>query len=308
MGDDSIEDRAQNVRDEADTLAYNNAVALSIAEKRDVAYGKWVEVEFSEGLKSCFQNFSDDEPQPFKQMERKGGTWGSGSNPYLELNNTEMWGTSDAVHLMLKAGWMVRMKLFTENFRHFEENIVEEYQDRFSDDSFQQRGGMYDEFIKFWFIQEDDYISVDIDEEHSGIANFALRLHGVKYTISNPENFDNECEIKLMEAWKWNATWGLVQYVEETDTAEDVVEEQEELVIDDDDIVEETNDDDEVEGGNTEDELDDDTTDEDLDDDDTEDDDTDEEGDYSIFLVLGAVALILVGSIYILRGGFNAKE
>ena len=45
-----------------------------------------------------------------------------------------------------------------------------------------------------------DYLSIDIDEEHSGIYRYRLSLNGDFYNITDPEKMNNECWIKLEEA------------------------------------------------------------------------------------------------------------
>lgn len=314
MSDATLAERAKAIRDEANALALANATALSVSEKRNVVYGRWVQMSISDSMRGIKQNYSDDEPQPFKALELKGEyEWDNSGD--LELLNYEgvqlRFNRKDSAgfHAMLKAGWQVKMKIFTENFRYFEDNIKMEYEDRFSSDSFQQTGGGYDEYIRVWMMREGDYLSIDIDGDIKGIANFRLKLDGDFYNVSNPDNFDNEVEIDVDEVWWWNPNYATITYVEET---EDVVVEEGEDFVDDDKVDEDqTNDDDEVEGGNESEDGDtdaDDGDDQDQSSDDDDDDTTsDDDENYSIFLVLGGITLIFVGAFVFLRGGRSAE-
>ena len=310
MSDRTLEERATAIRTEADALSLANATALSISEQRDVKYGKWVKMTISDSMEGVKQNFSDDEPQPFKALEIKGEyEWdNSGDLELLNYEGVQLRFTrkdSGGFHAMLKAGYQVKMKIFTENFRYFEDNIKSEYEDRFSSDSFQQRGAGYDEYIRVWMMRENDYLSIDIDGDIKGIANFRLRLDGDFYNVSNPDNFDNEVEIDIDEVWFWNANYSTITYVAETD---DVVVEDGDDVIKDDDVDDTTNDDDEVEGGNEDDTKDDEPDDGDDTDDGGDDDGTkDDDENYSIFLVLGGITIILVGAFVFLRGGRSGE-
>jgi hypothetical protein len=307
MSDPSIADRALLVRTTADDTALEMARAMSIAEKRDVNYGKWVEVDYFDGIEQIFQNYADDEPQPFSYLKRGGETEFASYDDLLKLENTELWGTSGAFKAKLKAGWMVRMRIFTENFRYFEDNIKSELQDRFSASSFQQTGGGYDEKLFFWLIDENDFISLDIDSEVSNIGVFTLEIGGQRYTISNPAKMDNEATIQIRQVWHWDSNYGTFEYVdEETDpidhddgddnpTDDDVEEHEEE---------EGENEDDEIEGGNQDDNPDNDDDDDDDDSDDDDDDDDDDDtvfDDASILMVVGFVGIMIGLAIWLAR-------
>ena len=174
-----------------------------------------------------------------------------------------------------------------------------------------------------------DYLSVDVDGDHAHIANFSLNKGTVDYDVSTDREMSDDTFVRMVKAWMWvddsPATDETQSHNDgETDqTYEGTFNENEEV-----------NDDDIAGGGGTSGTTD--TTDTgedkpeiDIDDTKPEDDgninqncgdgehwdstlnkcvldevkEDDEVEDYSIFIVLGGIIAVIVGSIYILRGG-----
>ena len=110
---------------------------------------------------------------------------------------------------------MVKINLWSDNFEYFEDNLKENKIDRFDDDSFSGNGDGYTDWINFWLIEENDYFSLDIDNERSDTAQLKVVIEGVTYTSSNPPNSDNEAKVWLKEVWHWNPTFGTIAYTPE---------------------------------------------------------------------------------------------
>ena len=175
-----------------------------------------------------------------------------------------------------------------------------------------------------------DYLSVDVDGDHDHIANFSLNKGTVDYDVSTDREMSDDTFVRMVKAWMWVDD---SPATDETQTHNDGETEQTyEGTFNEN---EEVNDEDIAGGGGTSGTTD--TTDTGEDKPEIEIDETkpedkgdtvltceegwhwdttlkmcvvdeeessdDEVEDYSIFIVLGGIIAVIVGSIYILRGG-----
>lgn len=202
------------------------AVYESFQNKVDVPFSQWVPVT-DISLKSAFLATEEGKESPFSQARIEGKTyWGSeiigkdfsATFPYIFsfdsfgegdifLADTEIFGTSGAFKITMNSGWMVKFVLFTENTNYMDHNL---------DD----HGAYYadGEKIRFWLGQENDYISVDIDQEVTGIANFRIRKNGVQWTVTNPDNFNDEVFVRMLAAIHLQPNMGVAKYEEDANT------------------------------------------------------------------------------------------
>ena len=213
----SIDERYEAKKTTEDVASYNSAVALAASSQADATYGKWVAVSYSDTLKSVINKYDDGLPQPFKNIIQGGSNNSFTSHGSLRLDNSDTWGTSGSFHAKLAKNWMVKINLWSDNFNYFEDNLKDNKIDRFDDDSFSGNGDGYTDWINFWLIEENDYFSLDIDNERSDTAQLKVVIEGVTYTSSNPPNSDNEAKVWLKEVWHWNPTFGTIAYTPEQD-------------------------------------------------------------------------------------------
>ena len=220
MADLTIDERFEAKKQREDNASYNNAVSLIATTQQPASYGKWVQVTYTDSLKSVVNRFDDGLPQPFKNI-----IIGGSDNSYtdfgsLQLDDSDVWGwTSGSFHAKLNKNWMVKMNVWSDNFDYFEENLTPEKVARFDDESFSGNGDGYTDFINFYLIEEDDYISLDIDGiADNGVATFKLVIEGVNYAISNPPDSDNEAKVWLKEVWHWNPSFATIAYMPDTGT------------------------------------------------------------------------------------------
>ena len=246
---------------------------------------------------------------PFKSARVGNKDWYDSSTYGLELKDSDWSGDSGFFHAKVNDGWEVAFVMLTENNDYFEDNVESprsntnwtgsstwfEKLDNLSKDQpiwVQDNAETSDSRACFILVGDnDDYVSVDIDDEVKGISNFQVRIDGVKF-VSNAGKIDNETFIGIKWCRRWNPNMPMV---------DDIPEEKQE-----DDGEEITEDDIEEESGQKEPEEDDGDND-DGDDDGDDEDDTDDDENYSIFLVLGGITLILVASFLFLRGGSSGE-
>ncbi|MBT7377744.1 MAG: hypothetical protein HN820_06275 [Candidatus Marinimicrobia bacterium] len=223
----SIDERyeAKKIRD--DVASYDSAVALAASSQADATYGKWVKVDYPKTLETVINKYDDGEPQPFKNIIQGGSDNSFTSHGSLRLDNSDTWGTSGSFHAKLAKNWMVKINLWSDNFNYFEDNLKDNKIDLFDDDSFSGNGDGYTDWINFWLIEENDYFSLDIDNERSDTAQLKVVIEGVTYTSSNPPNSDNEAKVWLKEVWHWNPTFGTIAYTPEQDDDNDTNEDEE---------------------------------------------------------------------------------
>ena len=223
VADLSIDQRYDLKKRNDNNASYDAAVALAASSQADATYGRWVEVVYTDTLKSVINKFDDGLPQPFKNIIQGGSNNSFTPHGSLRLNNSDTWGTSGSFHAKLADKWMVKINLWSDNFEYFEDNLKENKINRFDDESFSGNGDGYTDWINFWLIEENDYFSLDIDNERSDTAQLKVVIEGVTYTISNPPSSDNEAKVWLKEVWHWNPTYGTIAYVPESEDNDGVI-------------------------------------------------------------------------------------
>jgi len=211
-GDLSIDERYDAKKRNDNNASYDAAVALATSSQADATYGRWVEVVYTDTLKSVINKYDDGLPQPFKNIIQGGSNNSFTSHGSLRLDNSDTYGTSGSFHAKLADKWMVKINLWSDNFEYFEDNLLTNKIDRFDDASFSGNGDGYTDWINFWLIEENDYFSLDIDNERSDTAQLKVVIEGVTYTISNPPSSDNEAKVWLKEVWHWNPTYDTIVY------------------------------------------------------------------------------------------------
>jgi hypothetical protein len=224
----SITERAINRRTSDDESALSAAEAESLEKKIDVSYGKWIEVEY-DGMRDVIRKYSDDDfDNPFSTIIKGGALSYTNTANSLKLDDIDTYGRGDSgyLKLVLKEGWMVELDVLTEDFNYFNHNIDDTVQDRFAHtgtgDSFTPVGELVSR-IDFWLIAGGDQLSIDIDNDSTKVAQFYLKIDGAVYSISNPDNFDDEVKVWLKQAWYWNADYGTITFVGEDLTNPDLI-------------------------------------------------------------------------------------
>jgi len=116
---------------------------------------------------------------------------------------------SGAVHFTVKEGYAVKLRIMTQNKGYLGDNLTELPESEFSFDSALDSldseifGSNQD--LDFEDTEQvdvimtgDDYISIDIDGEVSGIANFRLTSGGANMVKGAPENIDDETFLQIV--------------------------------------------------------------------------------------------------------------
>jgi len=297
-------------------------------------------VEYTGSFKDAI-SVSKTDGAPFKTVRgpKDEYTW-QDSGKLLKLHENT-WSSSGALHLRVAEGWRVAFRIATENTDYFQDNVRDEYlvEGEMGDDPTHNEVDevwVYED-KDFWqenqsnvvfTLYEDDYLSIDVDGDHSNIANFSLNKGTVDYDVSTDREMSDDTFVRMIKAWMWvddlpPTTHDLTEEdgSEEGDTVDYEGNFNENEVITDDDIKEGNKTGETTPTPKPEDEQvptidpivkeedgDNDSTikDDDEDDDDSDDDD-DDASNYSIILVLGAVVAIIVGAILVLRGGSSAE-
>lgn len=297
-------------------------------------------VEYTGSFKDAI-SISKTDGMPFKTVRgpKDQYTW-QDSGKLLKLHENTF-SSSGALHLRVADGWRVAFRIATENTDYFQDNIREEYVVEGDKGDTPDHDEVDEVFVyedkDFWqenqsnvvfTLYEDDYLSVDVDGDHSNIANFSLNKGTVAYDVSTDREMSDDTFIRMIKAWYWvddlpPTTHDLTEDdgSEEGDTVdyEGNFNENEEITDDD---IKQGNKTGEVEPTTKpedeqkpvidpipkEEDGDNDSTVKDDDDDDSDSDDSDDDAStYSIILVLGAVVAIIVGSIIVLRGGSSGE-
>lgn len=284
-------------------------------------YG-WVDknLTFTEAL--TLSSVADQADPPFKALEIKGDQTGSDSNVYLDwegtgmvqLNDNDTFGKSAAIYFKIGDNWRAKVGVLTNNGDYFTDNLKNSFLNTdmvevqevglLSQSSIATGMGFEDTFWDTQLNAESamavamtggDYMSIDIDEEFADIYRFRLKINGSFVNTDDPEEFDANTYIGLLK----------LEHYEELGTGSD------EDIDNDQSVLDPFNPEDiEFEGGNG--------GDGDFDGTDPcpagytliggtcvkDEDPPEDEEDYSVFLVVGAIGLVLVGSYLVLtRGG-----
>lgn len=279
-------------------------------------YG-WVDknLTFTEAL--TLSSIADQEDPPFKALDIQGDQTGSNANVYLDwegtgmvqLNDNDTFGKSAAMYFKIGDNWRAKVGVLTSNGNYFTNNLKDSFLDTdyvevqevglLSQSSIATAMGFEDTYWDTQLNPESamavamtggDYMSIDIDEEFDGIFRFRLKINGSFRNTSDPTEIDSNTYIALIK----------LEHYEELGTGSD------DEIDNDNSVLEPYDDDDIVYDGDKGDGTSDDDDGSDGDDDDDDDDDDkkdDEEEDYSIFIVLASITLIIAGSWYVLSRG-----
>ena len=178
-------------------------------------------------FKEAIANSKDGIPgSPFKNVIIGGtkdyqDTDNFGDDARLELESV-FTGTSGYVHLRMNPGWQGLFYVKSENNDFFEDNAIDEtkYGNWNNDDSFlnelgEALGQLENEWPSIWVqdndwddsrtifgLDQNDYLSFDVDAESGSVAQARVRIKGVDY-IDNTES-SNELFITCIWLRYWN--------------------------------------------------------------------------------------------------------
>ena len=105
-------------------------------------------------------------------------------------------GKSSALTFTIADGYKARIKVYTENDKYFSDNTKSTPSKNDVDIKTEL---LFDESIELVMF-EGDYLSIDIDEEHSGIYRYRLHLGNKNYNINDPKKINDEVWVELIEA------------------------------------------------------------------------------------------------------------
>ncbi len=160
--------------------------------------------------------FSTTNLQPFSSWEKAGDTkWVNGmgqrqtkkaiigegelKNDILFLNDHDIsTKQSGAFYCKVAKGYKVTLRILTDNDNYFEDNTKNSK--AASKNNLQTRNANLFDSEMFVTMFEDDYLSIDIDEEESGIFRYRLRLNDEFVNVKDPDRINDETWIKLEEA------------------------------------------------------------------------------------------------------------
>lgn len=112
----------------------------------------------------------------------------------LEDKDTPFGKPSGAVKLVVAKDWRVKLWIGTDNNNYWDDNSELE--------NLVQRDGLdrQDVIIVTLDGNDDDYLSIDIDQQFSGINNFRLRSGGVMRNDSQTKDINDEVRIAILSA------------------------------------------------------------------------------------------------------------
>lgn len=179
---------------------------------------------------------------PFEDIEVKGNySWQDGGE-LIRLDES-YWSDSGAFHCKPKSGYMLIMRIATENTDFFQDQIKDTYEYKGGDNESDPPSDV--DWVKEVYTYEDtaffsenqsnviftlygdtdprDYVSLDVDGDISGIANFKIRKNGDQIAVSAETSDDTF--VRLMGAYVWdaNATATSDETTEETGEGSDDV-------------------------------------------------------------------------------------
>ena len=104
---------------------------------------------------------------------------------------------SGALTLTVAENYQARIKIVTQNHKYFSDNM--KTAPAKNQVNIQSTGLGYDERMEL-ILFGGDYISIDVDEEHTGIYRFRVQLNDQFYNIEDPDKVDDEVWVELIEA------------------------------------------------------------------------------------------------------------
>lgn len=169
----------------------------------------WVEKDLG-GIKDIVESqvgVTGYNTYPFQDIEIVGkyrweyyNTTSYGKHQGLELDNFGfLSGTSGAAHFKCGKNWKIQMLVYTENYDYTSDNIDN---DDLVDDVANALGDSYVVFT----LTEDGYVSIDVNSDHSGIANFNIRKDASRFIYKDSPQVNNEAKIVVLKTWHWEDT------------------------------------------------------------------------------------------------------
>ena len=156
-------------------------------------------------LYQAYNDYDRGNPSPFSNFVKKGSTkWLDATESFgvssdyrlgdqeerfvLRLDN-KAFGKSGAVTMKIQEGYTADLFIYSEQNQYFTENtkVTETVQAG----ALIKREALYDESIAV-ILNAGDYVSIDVDEEHSGIFRFRLVKDGQQLNIADPDEPNNE--------------------------------------------------------------------------------------------------------------------
>tara|TARA_R110001599_G_scaffold133697_1_gene311249 strand:- start:2389 stop:3264 length:876 start_codon:yes stop_codon:yes gene_type:complete len=105
---------------------------------------------------------------------------------------------SGAFYAKVADGYKVKLIVETDNHKYFEDEVKNSTPSK--NDLTVRRSGLGFDSEMTVTLFGGDYISLDIDEEHSGIYRFRLNLNGENYNVNDPDKIDDETWVRLVYA------------------------------------------------------------------------------------------------------------
>ena len=169
----------------------------------------WVEKDLG-GIKTIVESqvgVTGYNTYPFQDIEVVGkyrwedyNTTKYGKHEGLELDNFGfLSGTSGAAHFKCGKNWKIQMLVYTENYDYTEDNVD-------NDDLVDDIGNALGDSYVVFTLTEDGYVSVDVNSDHKGIANFNIRKDGSRFIFKDSPAVNNEAKLVVLKTWHWEDT------------------------------------------------------------------------------------------------------
>jgi len=166
----------------------------------------------------CFETFTTKGKYEWKDDWSEFNFWwvdedGKSIEPqpskYLLLKDNDIpWSNSSAAQMKVAAGWRVTVQMATDNNNYWDDNTEGNIDGYYANTTATNR----QDFITVVLTGDDgDYISIDLDEEFSGIANFRIRTNGAMINADSPKNINDEVRIRLVKVEHWEPVQDEVQ-------------------------------------------------------------------------------------------------
>lgn len=165
-------------------------------------------------LYQAYNDYDRGNPSPFSNFVKKGSTkWldavesfgvsssyrlGDPEERFVLRLDNKAFGKSGAVTMKIAEGYTADLFIYSERNQYFTENtkITETVQAG----ALIKREALYDESIAV-ILNAGDYVSIDVDEEHSGIFRFRLVKDGQQLNIADPDEPNNEVFLGMIATY-----------------------------------------------------------------------------------------------------------
>jgi len=177
-------------------------------DKQEPVFG-WVEKDLG-GIKDIVESqvgVTGYNTYPFSNIEVRGkyrweeyNSTSYGKHQSLELDNFGfLSGTSGAAHFKCRKNWKIQMLVYTENYDYTEDNVDD-------DDLVDDIGNAVGDSFVVFTLTEDGYVSVDVNSDHDGIANFNIRKDATRFIFKDSKAVNNEAQLVVLKCWHWEDT------------------------------------------------------------------------------------------------------